>query len=489
MHLPRLRIATQLSLLLTAAVVLAVLAVGGLSVWNLRSGFIDYLRARDEVQFTRFVQLVERRAASDPSMAWLRDDREAMRELMDEFTGRPLRGRRPPPPGPDGMRSPPPPPTERPAGSLAERIVIRDLQGQRLAGRPQPPGPHRTVRAITVDGVDVAFAELVAEPEPEAMDTRFLQRQFTGLAAAGFATVVIAVLLGWWVAGRWSRPLRELQLATQRVARGEKVQALTPADSQASRSGAVEIHQLISDVNAMSVALQAQDAARRTWIAQISHELRTPLAVLRGELESIEDGARQASPAVIRSLGEEVAQLNRLVDDLHVLTMADLGQMVCEFVAGDANTALQRVAHKFDARAAQLGLTLAIQPAAQAIPVDWDFGRIEQLLSNVLENSLRHTAAPGRIEVGWKATAQMLQLVVQDSAPGVASADLPKIFDPLFRVDASRTRTGHHGSGLGLSIVGAIAGAHRGHVQACASPLGGLELRVELPLHPQDPNR
>jgi hypothetical protein len=101
--LPRLRIATQLSLLLTVAVALAVLAVGGLSVWNLRSGFIDYLRVRDDAQFTRFVQVLERRAAADPSMAWLRDDREAMRALMDEFSGRPLRRRRPPPPPPPRM--------------------------------------------------------------------------------------------------------------------------------------------------------------------------------------------------------------------------------------------------------------------------------------------------------------------------------------------------------------------------------------------------
>ena len=85
----RLRIAHQLSLLLTAAVVLAVLAVGGLSLWNLRSGFGEYLRLRDDEQLTRFVQLLERRAAADPSMNWLRGNREAQRDLMDELMGRP----------------------------------------------------------------------------------------------------------------------------------------------------------------------------------------------------------------------------------------------------------------------------------------------------------------------------------------------------------------------------------------------------------------
>jgi two-component system sensor histidine kinase BaeS len=488
MHLPRLRIATQLSLLLTVAVALAVLAVGALSVWNLRSGFIDYLRVRDDEQFTRFVQVVERRAAADPSMAWLRDDREAMRDLMDTFNGRPLRGRRPPPPPPgrdDMPPHPPPPPPASAGGNLGERITITDMQGQRLAGRPQPAGAHRTVRAIKVDGVEVAMAELVAEPEPAAMDIRFLQRQYAGLAGAGVVTVIIALLIGWWVAGRWSRPLRELQRATQRIARGEKVEALAHhTESPTSRSGALEIDQLVADVNAMALALTALEDARRTWIAQISHELRTPLAVLRGELESIEDGARQPTPAVIRSLGEEVAQLNRLVDDLHTLTMADLGQMACEPVAGDANAALQRMAHKFDTRAEHMGLSLTIHPAAHAIAVDWDFGRIEQLLSNLLENSLRYTHAPGRIEVRWEVTAQTLQLVVQDSAPGVSAGNLSKLFDPLFRVDAARTRTGQHGSGLGLSIVRAIARAHRGHVQAVASPLGGMALQVELPLHP-----
>jgi two-component system sensor histidine kinase BaeS len=465
-----------------------------LSVWNLRSGFIDYLRTRDDAQFTRFVQVLERRAAADPSMAWLRDDREAMRELMDEFTGRPLRGRRPPPPDRrsdlDEMPPPPPPLPAAPAGgNLGDRITIREMQGQRLAGRPQPAGGHRTVRAIKVNGVDVAVAELVAEPEPEAMDIRFLQRQYAGLACAGVGTVIIALLLGWWVAGRWSRPLRELQLATQRIARGERVQTLPPADAPTSRSGAVEIDQLVSDVHAMALALTALEDARRTWIAQISHELRTPLSVLRGELESIEDGARQPTPAIIRSLGEEVAQLNRLVDDLHTLTVADLGQMACEMVAGDANAALQRMAHKFDARAQQMGLSLSIQATTNAIAVEWDFGRIEQLLSNALENSMRYTTAPGRIDVLWRATAQTLQLVVQDSAPGVDATHLPKLFDPLFRVDAARTRTGQHGSGLGLSIVRAIARAHCGHVRADASDFGGLALRVELPLHPQHLDR
>ena len=498
----RLRIAHQLSLLLTAAVVLAVLAVGGLSLWNLRSGFGEYLRLRDDEQLTRFVQLLERRAAADPSMNWLRGNREAQRDLMDELMGRPPQrragtlaapmdepgegppGRRPPPPGMGMGRPPPPRPTE--AGNIAERVLIRDVHGDWLAGRRQPPHLARTVRAVQVNGADVAFVELSAEPEPEGMDARFLQRQTTGLLLTGLGTIALALLAAWWVAGRWSRPLRQLQLATHRIARGEQgVRIAVPGTPGASRSGAVEIDELVTDVNAMVVALAKLEASRRHWIAQISHELRTPLAVLRGEMESIEDGARQPTPAVMASLREVVAQLTRLVDDLHTLAVADLGQLPCHFTAGDANTALARMVRRFETRAGQLGLALAMQPAAHAISAHWDFGRVEQLLSNLLENSLRYTRAPGEVKVHWRVLGDVFQLTVEDSAPGVTASQLDQLFDPLFRVDSARSRTGQHGSGLGLSIVRAIAQAHGGTVSANASRLGGLAIQVNLPLQPK----
>lgn len=490
----RLRIAHQLSLLLTAAVVLAVLAVGGVSLWSLRSGFGDYLRQRDEEQLTRFVQLLERRAAADPSMDWLRGNRNAQRDLMDELIGRPIQPRTGRQEETTDERGEPPhrrrPPHRRPseAGNIADRIVVLDVRGDWLAGRRQPPHLARTVRAVQVNGADVAFVELVAEREPEGIDARFLQRQTTGMLITAFSTIAIALLAGWWVARRWSRPLRQLQLATHRIARGEQgVRIAVSGTPGAIRSGAVEIDELVADVNAMVEALAKLEDSRRHWIAQISHELRTPLAVLRGEMESIEDGARQATPSVMASLREEVAQLTRLVDDLHTLAVADLGQLPCHFAAGDAHTELTRMARRFETRAAQLGLVLAIQPDAHAITAirtQWDFGRIEQLLSNLLENSLRYTHAPGQVHVHWRTLGDTLQLTVEDSAPGVAAAQLGQLFDPLFRVDSARTRTGQHGSGLGLSIVRAIAQAHHGTVAASASRLGGLAIQVSLPLQP-----
>ncbi len=108
---------------------------------------------------------------------------------------------------------------------------------------------------------------------------------------------------------------------------------------------------------------------------------------------------------------------------------------------------------------------------------------------DLLENSLRYTNAPGVIQIGWTALSDGVQLVIEDSAPSVSLQDLPKLFDPLFRVDTARTRTGHHGSGLGLSIVLAIAQAHRGSALASVSQKGGLRITVNLPLNPERQER
>ena len=525
----KLRIVHQLSLLLIGAVLLSMLTVGGVVFWNLRTGFGEYLKVRDDAQLDRFVQLLERKAAADETLGWLRGSRQAMENLGDEFGelegfgGR--RGPRPPPhlrpggprppplpqdwaaaqgephPGdrlPPPFQEPPPPPaSERrppdperggrpqdpergaraprgPDGILG-RVQIFDVDGQWIAGRAQPQGEKFVSRAIKVEGREVGWVRLTREPQLRDVDASFLKRQYTGLILAMAATLAVMLALAWWVAGRWSRPLRSLQQATHRMAQGD-------LGVQVSPQGAHEIAGLIQDVNTLSSSLQKLESARRMWIAQISHELRTPLAVLRGEFESIEDGARQATPEVMASLREEVMQLIRLVGDLHTLSMADLGQLHCEFTRGDVASVVQRVAKRFEARALQVGLTLTME-AGPDLAVSWDFGRIEQVLGNLLENALRYTHAPGRVVISWQKAGPGVRLVVEDSAPGVAPQDLAQLFEPLFRADSSRARRGgEHGSGLGLSIAQAIVTAHQGGIWAKTSDLGGLAVTVDLPL-------
>ena len=125
-------------------------------------------------------------------------------------------------------------------------------------------------------------------------------------------------------------------------------------------------------------------------------------------------------------------------------------------------------------------------PAA-ATETHWDTVRIEQMPRNLLQNSARHTARPGEMRVAWSLdeSGDAVTLRIDDTAPGVASEDLPKLFEPLFRTDRARRRSPHgsgSGSGLGLAIVQAIVAAHGGRVSAAASALGGLAITVQLPV-------
>src|SRR5438105_3071079 len=493
----RLRIVHQLSLLLAGTVLLSVAAVGGLVAWNLRAGFSDYLRSRDAQQLERFAQVVAGTwTAALPSG----DGALPMRELMDEFMHRegaapppdwrppPDAGRPPPGGGPRGEPPPRPPPPQGPrpppgrggADNIRERIQVVDTQGRRLGGPPFPPELTLLQEPVRVDGIVVAYARMLPSTELEGVDARFLRRQYAGLAFAAAGTLALALLAAWFAARWLGEPLRNVQAATRRIAGGEL--SVTVAES-----GSREMAELIHDVNRMAAALKHLEGARRSWIAQISHELRTPLSVLLGELEAVQDGARSATPQVIASLRDEVLQLVRLVNDLHTVSMADLRALPCEFVDGHAAAALERCLARFAPRAAQAGLQLQVEAGGDAIAC-WDFGRIEQLMTNLLENSLRYTRAPGQVRVHWEAGGASLRLRVEDSPPGVDAAQLGQLFEPLFRADAARQRGvggAPGGSGLGLAICRAIVRAHGGTIAASASPLGGVRIDVDLPLHPE----
>jgi two-component system sensor histidine kinase BaeS len=266
-----------------------------------------------------------------------------------------------------------------------------------------------------------------------------------------------------------------VQAATEKIAKGE-------FDTRLPTTRSDEIGDAMRNINQMAAGLKKLEGARRQWLADMSHELRTPLTVLRGEIDALIDGIIVVTPQALRSLSEEVLKLNALVDDLHLLAMADLRALPCYFEEVDAAQLLEGIVQRFSLRAAQQGLTLALD-LAQGGPLmaRWDGKRIEQLVGNLLDNSLRYTDAPGRVLVRLRGEgADRLVVEVEDTAPGVSASDLPRIFEPLFRADASRGRsTG--GSGLGLAICEQIAKAHHGHLRAEPSPLGGVLFRLELP--------
>jgi two-component system, OmpR family, sensor histidine kinase BaeS len=465
-----LRIVHQLSLLLAAAVLLAVLALSAAVAWNLRSGFSDYLGSRDQAELDRLAQQVALRYADEPQLQTLRSDRAAMRMLIDGLVPAFVHEQR-------AEETSPRAATERrgPPRHVLQLARIVDLNGAHLAGPPMPAGSNSLRAAVRIGGAVVAYAELPRAPRLEAVDAQFLQRQYLGLALVAVITLLTAGLGAWFAARRWSRPLAALKSAAQRIAHGEFALALPVSQTQ-------EIGELTQAIGRMAQSLQTLESARRRWLAQVSHELRTPLAVLRGEIESLHEGVRAPSPGVLDGLRHQVTHLARLVGDLHTLAVADLGGMHCNFDWGDVGPWLQRSVQRFATMATQAGHALQIQVASEA-QVYWDFDRMEQVLDALLDNSLRYTQAPGHIRVlcTADAQAQRVRIDVSDSAPAVPSKDLSQLFEPLFRSGRQLQRGGREGSGLGLAIAQAIVVAHGGRIGASLSALGGVTVSVDLP--------
>jgi len=482
----RIRLVHTLSLLLLTAVLLAVLSMGGLMAWNLRNGFSDYLAARDTERIDRFAEFLAQKVEQAGGIRALQDSGLDGRELLDEFAGQQgWRPDRPPPPrGPrQGMPNPQgehPPPHGGPDG-LGERGGVFGLGGELLWGRPLPADAGPLIeRPVFIKGQTVAMVRLLKPiPVPDDVDARFLVAQYAGIAGVAVVLLLLALVGAGWVASRWVRPLLAVQEATGRIARGEFGYRLSDSRSD-------EIGDVMRNVNDMAQGLAQLESVRRRWIADMSHELRTPLAALRGEIEALVDGVRPLTAEAAVSLREEVLHLGSLVDDLHLLAMSDLNALPCHLEETDALEIVQRVRQRFALRAQQLGLTLELEDAPTTpIPVSWDARRIEQLLGNLVDNSLRYTDAPGRTTLRLAVDSRRVCIEVDDTAPGVPASDLERVFEPLYRADAARSRHSG-GSGLGLAICHAIVTAHRGSISAAASPLGGLRIRIELPVAATD---
>jgi two-component system sensor histidine kinase BaeS len=435
------------STLLVAAVLLMV-------QWSVTRGMLDYVNDRQmqrartvAAELTDFYQETQnwQRLREEPRLF----RRIVLNALDSSSTTAPNRG----------MRGPP-------------QLALLDQQQELIAG--MPPHPPTATVPIELDGRTIGWLLVPQQREIRAgFEEQFLRRQRGTLLLIGTALFAVAALMGLPLARHLVKPIRELTRGTHELTQGNYAVKLA-----AERRD--EFGELARDFNELAHTLAENDSSRKRWLADISHELRTPLAILRGELDAILDGVRQPDQHNLVSLQQEVQHLGRLVDDLHALTLADIGGL--QYRKGDCDIAElwreQCAAHRASFRDAELALNAQI-PTREII-VYGDEDRLQQLLDNLLDNSRKYTQVGGNVTVALNALAEGVELLVEDSAPGVPEAALPKLFDHLFRVDDSRNRASG-GSGLGLAICQRIVAAHNGSISATAAPLGGLLIRVFLP--------
>ncbi|MBL0944717.1 MAG: HAMP domain-containing protein [Hydrogenophaga sp.] len=359
------------------------------------------------------------------------------------------------------------------------RMTLLDAQRRRVFGYPNP-STDAIERPIEVDGLTVGWMLLTPiDSVSSGAEKRFADAQRRSAWLVGGAATLLAAAVAFWVSRRLLRPVRQVAEATHRLAAGDYA-ARVPVDDRADRE-ADEVSRLGHDFNHLALTLQRNEAARREFMADVSHELRTPLGVLNGELEALQDGVRTLDAQALRSLKGEVATLHKLVDDLYDLSLADVGALSYRKAELDLRELLADVAAAFGERLQGRSLRLALELPVTPLPLFGDAGRLQQLFANLLENSCRYTDEGGAVRLAARTEGRQLVVDVQDSAPGVPAEQLPRLFERFFRAEPSRSRASG-GAGLGLSICQRIVQAHDGTIEARPSPLGGLWLRVALPL-------
>lgn len=479
----RLRVAHKLFLLLAMAIGLSLLAMGALTVRNLRSGFVGYVNALDLSRLDPLAQALGQREDAGNGFDGLRD-RQAWDALLHEtLDHRPPRAPAadaeppvpPPPPRPPAPPPPPPPPPAPqlqtpPPMPLPPRVSLLDAAHRVVAGESPPPDAME--RPLRRDGTVIGWLALRPLSRPvDRRDTAFLAAQIRGMAELAIALLVLAMAVAWFFARHLLAPLRAVEGAARQLSDGRY-------GVQLASDRHDELGDLVRHVNRLSAALQAHESARQRWMADISHELRTPLAIVRGELEAMRDGVRSPDAKGLQSLHEEVMRLDRLVDDLHQWSMADAGSLSYRAQPLDLSACLAEGCARFASAAAEAGLTLDC--SGEPLRVHGDADRLRQLIDNLLGNSLRYSDRGGRVEARVFVDGDQVCLRVDDTPPGVAAEDLARLLEPLYRGEHSRNRA-LGGSGLGLAIAQRIAVAHGGTLTAANSPLGGLRLELRLP--------
>jgi len=328
---------------------------------------------------------------------------------------------------------------------------------------------------VVVGGATVGW--LAYNPATEVIteaDERFRQNQNVMTVLIGLLAVAIAASLAILFANALLSPLRRIGSAIGKLAGGKYKIELEEQSSD-------EIAQLAADVNHLALVLDRNESVRRNLMADLSHELRTPIAILRAELEAMHDGVRTLTTNSLRSLQAEVRTLAVLVNDIHELSSSDAGALSYRMHVVDLKDIVDCSVSAFDERRKRRDVALEFIGFMRNVPILGDEGRINQLLNNLLENSLRYTDPGGVMRITCMTNESAAKIRIEDSEPGVPEELLSQLFDRFFRARPRQKGRGR-GSGLGLAICRNIVEAHRGEISASHSKLGGLCVVVSFPL-------
>ncbi len=339
------------------------------------------------------------------------------------------------------------------------------------------------ITALVVAGVIVfaverfsadALMDLMMEGTESPEDAQLMFDEYVGrvlLIGAGVA-VLLGSLTAWWFLRRILRPLDRLTAATRAIAAGNLATRVpTPPDP--------ELRALADAFNQMTASLARAEALRRAVVEDVAHELRTPLTSLRGYTEALADGVAEPTPEMLRTLHEEIERLTRLVEELDRVARASDPATAAAREPVDLLAAVRRALDLNGPELARRSIRSELVVTDDLPPILGDPDGVARIVGNLLQNATRYAEDGGRIEVRLRRDADGVRTSVGNSGDGIPAAEIGLIWERLYRVDPSRSRSSG-GAGIGLAIVRDIVRAHGGRVGA-TSDGGWTEVWFTLP--------
>ena len=340
---------------------------------------------------------------------------------------------------------------------------FRERNDRRNEIRPQPGAAILALQDGDIDLGSLAFtaagARAFVRPEPQA--AAIIANVDSFLLWSGLGAGVVAVAISMFVSRRTLSPLRSLQVAAERLGAGDLSQRVAIANRD-------EIGDMAQTFNSMAEGLEQAEAQRRILMADVAHELRSPLANIQGYVEAIRDGVVEADESTIDTLHQQVLHLAHLIEDLRLLALAEAGALPLDPQPASLADVVRVSTEAFRprAKAKQIALTFSGPSAMPSLSIDRE--RIDQVITNLLENAIRHTPDSGTVSVTVESTDARARVSITDTGSGIPANELDRIFDRFHRLDLSRTRaTG--GAGLGLTIAKQLVEAHGGTINVSST--------------------
>jgi signal transduction histidine kinase len=365
---------------------------------------------------------------------------------------------------------------------LPPMFLFTDLNGFVVVSVPPfregervPDGLRARGVRVEVDGRLIGFMLPPDNPPPlDPREQQYLARTNRALLLAALGATALALLGGIVLSRTLTNPLRELTRAIRAMAQGKLKQ-------QVSIPSRDELGALTIAFNQMSADLDHANRLRRQMTADIAHDLRTPLTVIGGYVEALRDGVLEPTRTRFETIHNEIQHLQRLVEDLRVLSLADAGELKLNRQPTSLQTFFARMVTAYEPLAAQKHITLQhqVEPDLPSLAIDPE--RLAQVMGNLIGNALRHTPAGGQIILSARCEGDAIALEVRDNGEGIAPDVLLNIFERFYRGDAARAQAGGE-SGLGLTIAKAIVVAHGGAIAATSAVGHGTAITIHLKL-------